>query len=166
MIENLKIMEEKILFEEKQQFRQWWLWLLLLGLNAYIFYKIFLKNDSGNDSKTAGIISIIVTFSLLLLFYVMKLKTKIYRDSIEVKFFPFGIHKTYSFQEIEKMEVIKYNPIMDYGGWGIRIGAYNISGNKGLKINYKNKNSFKDSILIGTQKPEELSKIIKSIQYV
>ena len=53
---------------------------------------------------------------------------------------------------------------MDYGGWGIRLGAYNISGNKGLKIHYTNKNSFKDSILIGTQKPEELSKIIKLIQ--
>ena len=92
------------------------------------------------------------------------MKTKVYKDRIEINFFPFKIHKVYSFTIIEKMEVIKYNPIMDYGGWGIRLGAYNISGNKGLKIHFINKNSLKDSILIGTQKPEELSKIIKSIQ--
>ena len=49
-------------------------------------------------------------------------------------------------EDIDKIEVIKYNPIMHYGGWGIRLGAYNISGNKGLKIYYKKKN-YTDSIL-------------------
>ena len=164
MIENLKIMEEKILFEEKQQFRQWWLWLLILGINAFIFYKIFIEKNYGNGSKSLAIIPIVIMLLVFILFYIMSLKTKVYKDRIEIKFFPFGIHKSYKFQNIEKMEVLKYNPLMDYGGWGIRLGAYNISGNKGLKIHYTNKNSFKDSILIGTQKPEELSKIIKSIQ--
>ena len=35
------------------------------------------------------------------------------------------------------MEAIKYNPIIDYGGWGIKhsyIGkVYNVSGNFGVK---------------------------------
>lgn len=157
-------MEEKILFEEKQKFKQWWLWLLLLGLNGFIFYKIFIENDYGNSSKTAGIIVLIVMLSLLLLFYFINLETRIFSDRIELKFFPFINHwKKYPFKSIEKMEVIKYHPILDYGGWGIRLSAYNISGNKGLKIYYKKKN-YRDSVLIGTQKPEELAKIIKNIQ--
>jgi hypothetical protein len=157
-------MEEKKLFEEKQKFNQWWLWLLLLGLTGFITYKIFIEKDYGNGSKTIGIIVLILMFSLLVLFYFINLKTRVYSDRIEIKFFPFINHwKKYPFASIEKMEVIQYNPILDYGGWGIRLGAYNTSGNKGLKIYYKKKN-YRDSILIGTQKPEELAKIIKNIQ--
>ena len=158
-------MEEKILFEEKQKFNQWWLWLLFLGLNSFIAYKIFIEKDYGNSSKTAGIIVLILMLSLLLLFYFINLKTRIYNDRIELKFFPFINHwKKYPFESIEKMEVIKYNPMLDHGGWGIRLGAYNVSGNKGLKIHFIPKKSFRETLLIGTQKPEELAKIIKNIQ--
>lgn len=159
-------MTEKILFTEKQQFRQWWIWLLHLGLIGFILFKVIVEKDFGNSSKQTIIIPIAILFISLILFWIMKLETIIFADRIEIKFFPFRIHKTYKFQDIEKMEVIKYNPIMDYGGWGIRLGAYNVSGNKGLKIYHINKNAFKSSILIGTQKPEELSKIIKSIHHV
>ncbi len=157
-------MEEKILFEEKQKFKQWWLWLLLLGLTGFIAYKIFIEKDYGNSSKTIGIMILIVMFSLSSLFFFINLKTRIYSDRIELKFFPFINHwKKYPFTSIEKMEVIQYNPILDYGGWGIRLGAYNISGNKGLKIHFIPKKSFRETLLIGTQKPEELIKIIKNI---
>jgi hypothetical protein len=54
------------------------------------------------------------------------------------------------------MEVITYRPIIDYGGWGVRFGrkgmAYNVSGNIGLLISRKNGKT----ILIGTQKPDEM----------
>ena len=156
-------MEEKILFTEEQRFRQWWLWLLIIGLNGFISYKIFIQKDFGNSSKTTGIMIMLLVVSILVFFFTIKLKTIIYSDSIEIKFFPFGIHKVYKFQDIQKMEVIKYNPLLDYGGWGIRLGAYNVAGNMGLKIQYKDKNKYESKIVIGTQKPEELSKIIKSI---
>jgi hypothetical protein len=158
-------MEEKILFEEKQQFRQWWLWILFSIIIGFVLYKIIIEKDFGNSSKTTVLLLLIFLFLITGFLYIINLKTKVYKDRIEINFFPFKIHKQYYFHNIEKLEVIKYNPIMDYGGWGIRLGAYNISGNKGLKIYYKKKN-YTDSILIGTQKPEELSKIIKSIQNV
>ena len=48
-----------------------------------------------------------------------------------------------------------YNPIRDYGGWGIRWGtkgkAYNVSGNRGLYLEF----SDGKQLLIGLQKPEE-----------
>ena len=64
--------------------------------------------------------------------------------------------KTILRSDIEKMEVITYRPIIDYGGWGVRFGrkgmAYNVSGNIGLLISRKNGKT----ILIGTQKPDEM----------
>ena len=159
-------MEEKVFFSEKQQFRQWWLWLIHLGLIGFVLFKIVVEKDFGNSSKYFVIIPISILFISLILFWIMKLETKIYSDRIELKFFPFGIHKIYKIQDIQKMEVIKYNPLIDYGGWGIRLGAYNVSGNMGLKIHYRDKNNYDNSILIGTQKPEEMSNTIKSIYNV
>lgn len=156
-------MKNRVLFYEKQQFRQWFLWLPLLGLNLFLGYKFFIEKDFGNANFTIALIPITILLIIVILFWIMKLETFIYEDQIEIKFYPFKIHNTYKLNEIEKMEVIKYNPLLDYGGWGIKLGAYNISGNKGLKIYYR-KNNYVDSILIGTQKQEELSKIINTLK--
>ena len=156
-------MKDKVLFYEKQQFRQWWIWLLIIGTSGFAYYKHFLKKEYTFDEDPTIWIPIAIWILVLILFWFMKLETFIYEDRIEINFSP--IHRKnriYLFTSISKMEVIKYNPILDYGGWGIRIGAYNISGNKGLKIHFKTKKS----LLIGTQKPEELSKIINSIHNV
>jgi hypothetical protein len=64
---------------------------------------------------------------------------------------------------VASIEVRKYSPIKEYGGWGFRYGfkngkAYNISGNMGLQLILKNG----DRILIGTQKPEELETYLKN----
>lgn len=157
-------MEANVLFKEEQKFKQWWLWLLIIGLNAFAIYNLVSNSINKNSIETATIVSAIVMVLVAIFFYIMNLKTKIYNDRIEIKFLPFGIHKVYNLKDVEQLEIIKYNPILEYGGWGIRFGAYNISGNMGLKIHYK-KTNFIDSILIGTQKEEELSKIIKSIQH-
>lgn len=157
-------MDDKILFYEKQQFRQWWLWLLLLSINGFVLYNILNLEDFGNNSKQIIWIPIVVLVLLIVLFWFTKLETFVYKDRIEIIFSPFIKKKIFKISELEKLEVIKYNPILDYGGWGIRFGAYNVSGNMGLKMYFKTKKSFRDSILIGTQKPEELSKIINSIK--
>lgn len=158
-------MEDKILFTEKQKFRQWWLWLLLLGINSTIIYNILNKLIIEKSIETATIISTFILVLITILFYLINLRTTIYNDRIEVFFFPFGIHKKYNLKDITKLEIIKYNPILDYGGWGIRFGAFSTSGNMGLKIFHK-KTNFSKSILIGTQKPKELSIVIKSINDV
>ncbi|NVL91956.1 MAG: hypothetical protein HWN71_02845 [Desulfobacterales bacterium] len=53
-----------------------------------------------------------------------------------------------------------YNPLKDYGGWGIRYGrggrAYNVSGNRGVYLELSNGKS----LLIGSLQPEELARAI------
>jgi hypothetical protein len=66
------------------------------------------------------------------------------------------------FSEIRKAEAVTYRPIRDYGGWGIRSGpegwAYNVRGNRGVRIEYQDGNKF----LIGSQKAEELEQAIRA----
>ena len=63
--------------------------------------------------------------------------------------------------EIESFKAMEYSPLKEYGGWGIRYGfkgkAYNVSGNKGVKIFLKNGSN----IMFGSQKHQELAKALK-----
>jgi hypothetical protein len=61
---------------------------------------------------------------------------------------------------LKSHEAITYSPLRDYGGWGIRRGAkgkaYNVSGNHGVRLEL----SDGKRILIGSQRPEELSEAV------
>ena len=50
-----------------------------------------------------------------------------------------------------------YNPIREYGGWGIRYGlkskAYNVHGNHGVQLELLNRKR----LLIGSQRSEEFA---------
>ena len=153
-------------FSEKQKFRQWWLWLILIGMGLLpiIFgYKQFVWNISLGDNSISDeglALFIILTFCLLGLFFVMKLETHIDNKELHFIFFPF-VRKHLSWTDIKSAKVVNYGFV---GGWGIRIGTdygtvYNISGKYGLALELRNGKK----ILIGTQKEKELTEFIKKI---
>ena len=150
MIDNEKI------FYEIQQFRQKWIWTILL----IVLFVLFLPIISGMVSILLGVILILTGFCFIWLFYSMKLITEIKGDSIHIKFSPFTT-KIIHFSEIIKYEIRQYRPIIEYGGWGIRFNrsgkAYTVSGNIGIQIQL----SVGKGILIGTQQPNEFLQAMK-----
>lgn len=156
-------MPDEIFFSEKQRFKQWWLWLLIIVINAVTIWKAirsFHENDApaGNNGV---IVSIVVSLLLLALFLLFRLDTQIRHSGIYVRFFPLHTkYKLYSWSTISRLYIRKYAPLKEFGGWGVRYGsngkAYNISGNDGLQIEFANGKQ----LLIGTGKPEELSAIL------
>ena len=103
------------------------------------------------------IIFAVFVFSLIAMFWFMRLKTEIDQDEIRMNFFPF-VKKRVNWKEIKNAEIVNYGFV---GGWGIRLGTqygtvYNMKGNKGLAIELVNGKKF----LIGTQKETELNKIV------
>jgi len=154
----------KTTFKEEQKFRQWWLWVLLLGMGMFFvigLYKyFFIKQDFNNnaDSNIDLFIFSAVILSVIILFIILKLKTEIDQKGIKVHFYPF-FKKTLKWENIKSAKVLNYGFV---GGWGIRLwtaygNIYNISGNKGVAIELKNGKK----LLIGTQKEEELKIILK-----
>ena len=76
---------------------------------------------------------------ITLLILNIRLDTLIKEDGIYVRFFPFHwSFKKFSWDMISSSYVRKYSPLLEYGGWGMRLGifgkgnAWNISGDKGL----------------------------------
>ncbi|MFC1940694.1 DUF6141 family protein [Chloroflexota bacterium] len=152
------------LYHEIQHFRQIWLWILILSISAISLWgmiqQLFLGKPFGNNPAPDTMLIIIVFIFGLgfpYIFYKMNLTTEVRSDGIHYRFFPFhfSFHKI-KFEDLFKYEVQTYNPIRDYGGWGIRWGskgkAYNVSGSRGVYLEFSNGKQ----LLIGSQKPEEL----------
>jgi len=148
-------------FTEKQYFKQISLWVILLVVMASSIVPVI------NVAKTKPLSVLMIispTLIIMALFFIMNLKTVINTTNISIQFYPFiRKPKKYNWSDISRIELIKYNPLLDYGGWGIRgfsdNKAYNIQGNIGLKLYFKDNTK----LLIGTQKPKELNEVIAQI---
>jgi len=170
-------MEQTALFREVQQFRQWWLYILLGGCSLMTglmvghggFRNYLSKESQGTplaDASLAPMIIIAVTFFLVfvLVFLVMKLTIEVRPDGLYIRFLPVHLKfKKISLENVADQKPVTYHPIAEYGGWGIRRRkgkrAFNISGNRGVLITYSDGRT----LLIGSQKPEELSAAIASV---
>lgn len=170
----------KLLFQEKQVFRQKALWLMLsviCGGSIFLFgmalYKQVIMNTQFGE-KPMSDISLLIGFVLVTgfaiflswFFYSIKLETEVYEDSVKYKYWPFiRTHKIIPLSTIQSINVEKYRPIREYGGWGYRFSmkgrglCLNVSKNKGLRIIMKDGYE----LLIGTQREEELRTIIQKI---
>ena len=168
-------MNEELLFTEKQQFRQWWLWILMLGITAFSLfssYQTFLaiSKEKVEIERMIGMFIAIVTPLLpILIFLVLKLETKITREGIYVRFFPLQLKfKFYNWEGLTKCYIRQYSALAEYGGWGLRLGlmgsgrAYNVSGNKGLQLETTNGKK----LLIGTNKPDQLMEVLLSLSQI
>ena len=162
-------MDNEILFTERQRFKQWWLWLILLGINGLFLFGVFRQVIGGQQfgnkpmSDTGLLIATGFTILLTLLFTSFRLETQIKKDGIYVRFFPFHLSfKHYTWDTLTKSYIRQYSAITEYGGWGLRLGlfgkgkAFNVSGDKGLQLEFTNNRK----LLIGTNKPEELKEAL------
>jgi hypothetical protein len=160
-------MSTNYLFTEKQKFTHWWIWIILLGFNCFFLYGIYrqiiMKEIFGDNPMSNAELLLVYAFLLVitLFFIIMRLETKIDKEGIYVRLFPLHVnYKFFKWNDIEKAYIRKYNPILEFGGWGIRFGfkgmAYNVSGNKGLQLEFRN--GYK--LLIGTNRAEDLNYIL------
>jgi len=151
------------IFREVQRFRQAWLWIIVLAIVGLQFYaaveQLLFKRPFGDEPMRdipLTIYWVIFGIGLPTLLFFSQLITEVRNDGIYIRFSPF--HWTFrriAFTEIKQCKVQTYNPIRDYGGWGIRIRckgkAYNVSGNRGVQIELLNG----DRLLIGSQRADE-----------
>ena len=148
----------KYLFEENQKFTQWWLWVILLSFPIMSFGPF--------DENEININYVLIGFILPLIFYLFELRIKVSNKGLHYQFFPFHFStKTLLWSEIELAEIRTYDPIGEYGGWGLRYSfnkkkgnAVNVSGDIGIQLTLTSGKK----LLIGTQKKEAVTSILKT----
>jgi len=169
-------------YREVQQFRQSWVWALLLAsilieliVMAIFAYGMVKQLAYGqpwgdrpmSDSSLAlvgGLVilqCVVVGVGLPLFFRALKLITEVNADGLHVRFYPLT-RRTIEFFDIRHCEARTYNPVLEYGGWGIRWGrkgtAYNVSGDRGVQLELRNGRR----LLIGSQRADELARAIQA----
>ena len=147
----------KELFEENQRFTQWWLWVILISFP--------IMSVGPFDDNEINLYYVLIGAGIPLLFYTFQLRIKVNSEGLHYQFFPFHIKShTIKIEDIEKYKAVEYSPLKEYGGWGIKYGfkgkAYNVSGNKGVKIFLNNDTN----IMFGSQRHNEFEKALKKVR--
>ncbi len=179
MGKDLRSLQQPVRFREEQRFRQLWIWLLLLplavgfiGFFGWAMVEQLVRGRPVGNQPLPDLVLMIIgplfmflMAGLLWLMWVARLVTEVRCDGIHIRFYPF--HRDFHgflWEEIESAEARTYRPVLEFGGWGIRIGAdkraYNVSGNRGLQLSLGGRRS--GQVLIGSQHPEELAMAVVS----
>ena len=160
-------------YYESQRFRQWWVLLILavsLSLPLIIgIIEYFSQSAISGETTRREDLILFAGFALfgLFVFLSFRLETRINARGIHYRFFPVHLRfHTILWDEVAEVFVREYQPIREYGGWGIRFGlfnktgkAYNVSGNRGIQIILKNGKK----VLIGTQNPHEVQLLLDKL---
>lgn len=156
-------------FREVQNFRQWWVHLLVLMTAAFMWYsaysQFFLGKAIGtNPPSDTSMLILWLTFGIIfpVFMYSLRLTVEVRNSGLYFQFYPFHISlKRTSFENIKSYEVRSYRPLRDYGGWGIRYGlngkAYTTHGTMGVMLEFSNGKR----LMLGSQKPEELESALR-----
>ena len=158
------------IFKEEQSFRQTWLIVVLIVASIVpvaMMIKKYLKADTTLSTQEFLITIGVILLSISLIFF-FKLTTKIDEVGIHYQFFPLHFKvKTIPWNTISKAYVRKYQPISEFGGWGLRGGfffnkgkekAVNVSGDIGIQLILKNG----EKLLIGTLLKEEAKRVLET----
>ena len=156
-----------VVYREEQNF-DWWVYALVAGADAIYWGVVLLALRAGPNAAPGpgpgalGLALLVVAgvvFPALLFIGLLRMTTEVSPAGARVWF---GWVPTYRrripFGSIQRIEVVTYRPLAEYGGWGIRIGrdgvrAFSARGNRGVRLDLADGTR----LLIGSQRPEELA---------
>ncbi len=154
------------LFREVQHFRSVPLMIAVLAAMAGVLLLLLFQVQvlkAKNVPAVPVYIPIFIMSLLIVLFLIMRLEVEVGESSFRYRFIPFlPFWREFEISSIQSAEAVKYRPIIEYGGWGIRYGrgiwAYTVSGNRGVVIRIRNGKTF----MLGTKKPDELTRSLRT----
>lgn len=146
------------MFSETQRLAPW-VYLLVVGGSVVAVAGVYFatRGMAEGDIVVAAIAAALALEIALL--HSLKLTTRVDAEAIEMRGM-WLINRRIAFAEIEHAELRKYKPLLEYGGWGFRIGpagkAYNARGDEGVQLVLKSG----ERALIGSQRAAELAAIL------
>ncbi len=148
-----------VLFEEEQWFPKW-VGALIGGVAGAAAAG---ATRSGAPGPARGLISG-AGVAAGVLGLLTPMRTRVDGEGVRISFgLPGWIRFRIRAGEVRGAEAVTYRPLAEFGGWGIRFGregarAYSMWGDRGVRVQTDRR-----SLLIGTQRPEELAHALKRL---
>jgi hypothetical protein len=158
------------IYREEQNFA-WWVYALLFFIELMFGLVLVAAVEKAPNHGGAPLLGSLGWLSVLVLLAspaiivvaLLRMTTEVTPSEVRVWF---GWFPTYRrvvlITAIQRLEVVRYRPMVDYGGWGIRTGrdgerALNARGDRGVRLFL----SDGSRLLIGSQRPEALALAIE-----
>lgn len=146
-------------FHEEQRFG-WWVWALV----AVIAIPVLVGAVGAARSDAAAAVAILVgpatIVAVLALLALAKLVTDVDERGIHVSFHLLWPTRHIPFDDVQRAHATEYSPLVDYGGWGVRLGwkgwAFNTGGAEGVLVETKSGKR----IMIGSRRAKDLEDAI------
>lgn len=143
--------------EKQNMLHTWWIFSIFSIVSILVFW----------DRPIFMVLALLfIIFFGLVNIFLFKLSTEIKMDSIRFRFFPYQTAwQEYKTEDIKNIEIINFNAIGDYGGWGRRHliskneKAYFIKSGSGLRFELTSG----AKIMIGVKNPEKIKEILHII---
>jgi uncharacterized protein with PQ loop repeat len=157
-----------IYFKESQKISLSWKWIIFIALYVLMFWALIqqFKEEMDVSAVASIIFSLCLIFLFNIIIIIMKLETEIDESKISIRYKPFHVKpRVYYWEDISSFYIRHFKPLKEYGGHGIqrkmKYGrSFTVSGKNGMQLIFEDGKR----ILIGTQKPKELKRILEKIK--
>jgi hypothetical protein len=148
---------EHVLYRESTP---WPTWVVLLLSVSLLVPGFLLAREAVVEGRAEGILAAILLVLVAVVFWLLlgKLDVLVTEEGLRLRFGHLPvIQKRVSFDQITEMDVVRYSPLVEFGGWGIRFGrdgkrAWTIRGNRALRLTL----SDGKRLYVGSERPERL----------
>ncbi|MEQ8317520.1 MAG: hypothetical protein RIE77_08025 [Phycisphaerales bacterium] len=157
--------QENAIFHETQRLHQNSIvrYLVPISTLSSVVLVLAIMIGSGQSASTLALV-VVLGLGLPLLLMQLPMRTTVTEREIRVRalvFFRFVV----AIEQVRDARAITYNPLMDCGGWGVRISrkfgwVLNVSGDRGVHVHYTAGDKDK-SMLIGSLRSDELERAIR-----
>lgn len=157
-------------YREEQNFGRWVYALMALMVAFGAAIALIAKEKaqdaaagSGNSLEVSVVLLVSVLLPTILIVGVLRMTTEVDPTTIRVWFgWVPTFHRSIDLTGVERVESVRYRPLAECGGWGIRYGpggerVYNARGDLGVRLFFRDGTR----ILIGSQRPDELAEAIR-----
>ena len=146
-------------FHEEQRFGRW-VWVLIAVIAVPVLIGALGAASRGVDSVVAILVGPATVVAVLVLLALAKLVTDVDQRAIHVSFHLLWPARHIPLDDVQRAHATAYGPLVDYGGWGVRLGwkgwAFNTGGAEGVLVETKSGKR----IMIGSRRAKDLEDAI------
>ncbi len=146
-------------FHEEQRFG-WWVWALIAVIAVPVLFGVIGTLARGANAVIAIIVGPGTVVLVLLLLVLAKLVVDVDERAIHVSFHYLWPTRNIPLDDVQRAHATEYSPLLDYGGWGVRLSwkgwAYNVGGAEGVLVETKGGKR----IMVGSRRAKELESAI------
>jgi hypothetical protein len=166
--------ESSVYFSEVQRTMPWWVYAAVAAVALVMWWasiqQVVLGRPFGSRPAPSWLVivfTVVFGIGFPAFFALLRMDTAVTDADVRFRVFPLHIaYRSIRGEQIESYSHVEYRALVDYGGYGIRLGlngwAYNIRGNEGVRFVLKNGRR----ILLGSSRAPELTNAVERMLQV